>query len=136
MPPPRQGRRILGMRPLRAAMLAGFLVLIAVAGISSIGTTSVSSLGVGDCFESPGFGDITRVNDQDCDGPHEAQIYAVVEASSLFADEPCLTAFLELDPERVDRLPDDAEFGALSDDATTLCLVESPSGQLVGSLTG
>ena len=85
MPPPRQGRRILGMRPLRAAMLAGFLVLVAVAGISSIGTTSVSSLGVGDCFESPGFGDITLVNDQDCDGPHEAHgtVHIVKEYSDV-----------------------------------------------------
>ncbi|MEM7093886.1 MAG: hypothetical protein AAF567_12855 [Actinomycetota bacterium] len=114
-----------------AAAVVGVIVLLA--AIGSIGTTRAGNLSVGDCFEIPDGTSISSVTDQDCSGPHEAEVFAEVEGSRFQAEGLCFEAFLALTS--FDAVPVDAELALLSDENEHKCLIESPSGALVGSIS-
>lgn len=149
-PPPSRSSNI----PWRLVIGIGFVAIFAIGGaIASRGTTTASALDVGDCFENPGFGDFSSVEDQDCDAPHEIQIYGRVQNPAPSVLDPtgsdsaglaCEEMLFEIfasehiqDPLIV--IPEDFSLGLFSDTGPSrgddvLCAIESASGGLVGSV--
>lgn len=127
-------------------------VLLFIGWFTSRGQTDAEDLGPGDCFEVPSAGEFSEVTDQDCDGPHEAEVLAVVNLPAgtpwpgagdfeTFAtiDEACFTAIDTLTLTE-GNIPADAELGYFFADRSgwdssgreVLCYVSSPSGELPG----
>lgn len=111
------------------------LLVVAGFGISQIGSTAADDLEIGACFELPNGDDaFSSVKDQDCEGPHEAQLYSI--ALAVLAESDCETRLMPL-IENYD-LPDDWFVGSIIDEdekePVAQCLIGSESGQLVGSL--
>lgn len=97
--------------------------------------TTSASLEVGDCFELPDSGEFRDVAEQDCAGRHEAQIYATTVSGAGTAEAQC-RALLEPLLDGYD-LPSDgalAEIAVEGEPSSSLCLLTSDSGSLVGSL--
>ena len=151
-PPPKRGSNV----PWRLVIGIGAVAIFAIIGaIASRGTTTASSIAVGDCFEDPGLEDFASVKDQDCATAHDIQVYARVKdvpagliasgstdpqsAGSRCEEElfDVLSSPQASDPSVV--IPDDAImtwFGDtdVSRSGDVLCAIESPSGALVGSV--
>ena len=141
--------------PWRLVIGIGVVAVLGIIGfISTRGTTSASNLGIGDCFIDPGFGDVDRVEDQDCELPHEVQIFAELKdvpasQATTFAqgassagfrcEEELFRVLGELTDLSVE-IPDDVRMGWLAEEGPSnvevLCTIESPSGGLVGSVLG
>lgn len=129
------GRRV----PWRPILIGGAFVIFAFFGwLGSRGTTSGSSLDVGDCFAIPDL-EFTSVTDQPCDAAHEAQIFAEVDAiDSEDGFEKCINAFIAETTVDID-LPEDFALDMLSIDGRAgstdwFCVLTSPSASLVGSV--
>lgn len=85
---------------------AGLLVTAMLAGCTLL-PGSVTSLAVGDCFDEPGTeGEVSEVQHQPCDQPHDAEVifvvthpapagesYPVVSGFEDFIREQCVPAF-------------------------------------------
>lgn len=132
IPQPPKKRRFKTSTLLKAG--AG-IVAVVFAIVVARGTTSAGNLQVGDCFETPSGERVSTVDDQDCSGPHEAEVYAEVTGTVAESENLCLDGFLEnVSPEAFSSLPDDIDFYLLSDGDDHLCIIQSASGSLVGSL--
>lgn len=120
-------RLILGIIGLA---IAGVLALFGVGG----DTTSVGSLDPGDCFELVTETRVRRVTVQDCALPHNSEVYAEVRTfDDELVGEMCFEEFFNLGLD-FESLPPDAEFSYFEGTLTHRCIVESASGQLVGSI--
>lgn len=144
--PPRRGG-VLGFlgRLLRVRIIIGIAVL-AIGGIASLfvnsDSISVSSLDPGDCFETPeDWGTtsgsstrISRVTKQDCALPHDAEVIAIVTGLEDEAIEKCFEELAALDLETFESLPDDFGLSMIGKTFRHRCIIDSPSGQLTGSI--
>lgn len=124
--------------------------VLLVAGFFGGCGAGADDLRIGDCFEIPAEGEFTNVNDQDCAGNHEAEIYARVPIAFSPLDnrvlDQCLetlTNYLELGaafrenvtPENPYELPDDADLSSIDDgDNASFCVLTSRSNSLVGKV--
>lgn len=151
MPPPVQARQPRAWwkswRVIIAAVVGIFLII---GFIASRGKTDAEDLDVGDCFELPGLADIRDVKDQPCDGPHETEVLAKVEAPadapfpSAIAlpgstpgvvEQACIDRVAALDI-NLDNVPEDAELGFFypgreswdDGDRRLICYVTSVTG--------
>lgn len=52
------------------------------------GSKSVDDLGIGDCFQDPGVGEITTVDAVDCADPHDYEVFALVTLQGLGGEFP------------------------------------------------
>lgn len=110
--------------------IAGVLALFGVGD----DTKSVSSLDPGDCFELVTESRVRRVTVQDCALAHDSEVYAEVRTfEDEIVGEMCLEEFFNLGL-APDSLPADLELSHFEGTLTHRCVIESPSGQLVGSI--
>lgn len=122
---------------IRAAVVA---VLFLVGGSVALwnGETSASRLEPGDCFEALTEAEISTVKEQECTEPHGGEVYATISGTAAGLDARCQAAFDEGLSEGTIVLvefPDDARFSYLQGEDDHHCLIESPSGQLVGRVS-
>lgn len=110
---------------------------------------------VGDCFADPGLEGFERVTDQDCAGPHDIQVFAEVFGStrSTSTTVPGLSATSQCEERLIDIMadetspffdesviiPEDVTMGGIYEEgesfgSSVFCIIESPSGGLVGSI--
>lgn len=131
-PPSKPERAI----PLRLILIGvGIVGALALLMFIGTGSTSAQNLDVGDCFEIPEGSEFSRVDDQECAEPHEAQIFARV--STIIGgstDELCIEELIPLMSSY--ELPDDFSIASIEGDSSSewLCVLTSPSGALVGSI--
>ena len=52
------------------------------------GSKSVDDLGIGDCFQDPGVGEITTVDAVDCADPHDYEVFALVTLVGVGGEFP------------------------------------------------
>jgi len=133
-PPPAPAKKFPTGIAIRIAL---GIAVVAVIFFVGRGTTSAGSLEPGDCFAIPDES-FERVDNQDCAEPHEAEIYAEVTAATFtVAESLCLDEMFVFPESALESLPNDTMLSVISEEGSTefLCLVESPSGSLVGSLT-
>lgn len=112
--------------PTRVWIIGGIVVVALLIGwITGRGKTDAQNLEVGDCFEAPStLAEITDVNDQPCEGPHDYEIVAVVQAPAdmeypsgigfgLDADDGQLACDAAIPEDRivVENIPDDITAG-------------------------
>lgn len=126
-------------RWFRFRIAMGIIVLMIAGGAGlfiNSNSTSAGGLDPGDCFELPDTSQVSRVTNQDCTLPHEAEVCAEVTGLPSNSADDCFEAFRELaeDPARFDRLPKDVDFSILEGKLRHSCIIESRSGQLVGSV--
>ena len=141
---------------LPMAVKIGGPIIIAVLVIgwwTARGETTAEDLAAGDCFEIPTSDAFEVVQDQGCDGEHDAEVVAVVQApegtgwpgsgnvqAAVAAEEACFLAIDQLTLDE-DNIPPDAELGFFftdernwnDDDRQVICYVTAPTG-LVGSV--
>ncbi|MCI0689653.1 MAG: septum formation family protein [Sporichthyaceae bacterium] len=110
----------------------------------------ISELELGNCFAEPSGDLVERLIRLDCAGPHDAEVYAVVDlppsptypgddAVEAQADQVCTDASTAIDDS---LLPGSATIGYFfpaeenwsSDDATALCYIATDDEPLVGSV--
>lgn len=134
----------------RVIVAAGVGLFLIIGFIASRGKTDAADLNAGDCFKLPGLVDIQDVKDQPCDGPHETEVLAKVEApaSAPFpsaivlpgsgpgeAEQACVDAVAILDV-NFENVPEDSELGFFhparesweDGDRTLICYVTSVTG--------
>lgn len=120
---------------------------------NSRGETTADDLSAGDCFEIPAADQFESVRNQSCEGEHEAEVVAVVQApagtpwpgagdfqAAVAADEACIVAIDQLSLNE-DNIPLDAERGFFfteesdwnNGDREVICYVTSLTG-LTGSV--
>jgi hypothetical protein len=124
-------------------------VFLIIGFIANRGSTDAEDLNSGDCFEFPGLDNIRDVKDEPCDGPHESEVLAKVEApgSAPFpssalpgstageAEQACNDAVANLDV-NFENVPEDAALGFFypareswaDGDRTLTCYVTSVTG--------
>lgn len=121
-PPPQKSflRRI-----PRGIWIGGTLIVVVLIGgwIANRGSTAADDLAVGDCFEDPTGLEITKVEDQSCDGLHDAEIIAIVQAPpgmdypSQFSFTPPGAALGPGEQACIDAVPEsDINFANIPDD--------------------
>ena len=80
--------------PLRLRIIGGVVLVLGIIGfVASMGETRAEDLQPGDCFKQPDGDEIRSVEDQDCDGVHEAEILTTVEVAAGTAWPGSPTAF-------------------------------------------
>ena len=96
--------------------------------------SATESLCCGVCFELVTEVRVSRVTTQDCALAHDSEVYAEVRTfEDELVGEMCLEAFLDLGLD-FDSLPPDVELSHFEGTLTHRCIIESASGQLVGSI--
>lgn len=66
--------------PVRLRIIGlGVIVIGAIGYVSSLGETNAEDLKPGDCFQEPDGDEIRSVEDQDCEGLHEAEILLTLQ---------------------------------------------------------
>lgn len=115
-------------------LVVGGVIMLIIGLVTTRGTTTARGLDAGDCFEIPEENRVDRVTDQDCAGPHEAEVYAEVSGTRSDASEKCIEAFEEVMAGSAFEIPFDAEFAILEGTIRHHCIIESPSASLVGSI--
>lgn len=108
----RKAKREIATRPgatgLGLARAATVIALVALVAWASVGAFALArtvrptgvdyaSLKAGDCIETPGGAEVRRVDVVACDGPHDAEVFAVVSypaaAGEAFPGTPALLEF-------------------------------------------
>jgi len=112
----------------------------------------ITDLDLGDCFTEPSGDLVERITQVDCDGPHDAEVYAVADlpdsdeypgddAVEAQADQVCTDASTVVDES---KLPGSATIGYFfptsdnwsSDGNTARCYLATDDEPLVGSVRG
>ncbi|MGZ0179040.1 MAG: hypothetical protein ACKVIQ_19405 [Acidimicrobiales bacterium] len=122
-------------------ILLGAIGLAGIIGaVAGSGTTSVSQIELGDCFEDLGTSS-NSVRDQDCAGHHEVQVYAELQAGHSLANCDLELATILGSDHMGDGsviVPDDTLIsqigGPTIGQGNAFCLLTSPSGSLFGSV--